>query len=91
MEGLQKSRYGTKAEGSVEDTQLASSSSLRVILVGKSGCRKSATGNSILFQPLFESRLAAQAVTRKCPVATGTWNGRNIQVVDTPSIFEAKA
>ncbi|XP_070279808.1 GTPase IMAP family member 4-like [Myotis yumanensis] len=91
MEELPTSRYGAMAEGSVEDTQLASNSSLRVILVGKSGCGKSATGNSILCKTVFESRLAAQAVTRKCQWATGTWNGRNIQVVDTPSIFEAKA
>ncbi|XP_036184845.1 GTPase IMAP family member 4-like isoform X2 [Myotis myotis] len=91
MEGLPKSRYGVMAEGSGEDTQLASNSSLRVILVGKSGCGKSATGNSILCETMFESRLAVQPVTRECQEATGKWNGRNIQVVDTPSIFEAKA
>lgn len=59
--------------------------------MGKSGCGKSATGNSILRQPVFESKLGAQTVTQSCKVATGTWNGRKILVVDTPSIFEAKA
>lgn len=39
---------------------------------------------------MFESKLRAQTVTRSCQVATGIWNGRNILVVDTPSIFEAK-
>ncbi|XP_019814853.2 GTPase IMAP family member 5-like isoform X2 [Bos indicus] len=81
----------TMAEGRIEHQGFEPSSSLRIILVGKTGSRESATRNSILSQPMFESKLGAQSVTRKCQRATGTWNGRSILVVDMPPIFESRA